>query len=434
MFLKITSTSSLSILLLCFSVNAQSMLTAREAVAIALKNNFGILVAGNAYKISRANNTAGNAGMLPTIAANGSGGYSQGSLLQKPAAGAETHYANAESNTVAAGVDLNWTLFDGGKMFITKSKLNEIESLNNVQYRNKVQNSILAVISAYYNIVRQKQELNLLNDVISYNTDRVTIVRTSFTAGLSPKTTYLQAQIDLNVNKGNALNQKNVITLSKRTLNQLLARDAAIDYDVFDSIPLDSALDTTRINEKLSERNTDLLALKKQVEVAKLTLSECRTLRYPRLNLAAGYGFLLTGNTAGSPLYSRKYGPSVGASVSVPLYQGGAIGRQITIAELSLESALYSLEDAQLQAVMQARNAIDEFNTQRQMLLLETENAGLAKENLDISMQRLRLGQSTSLELKQAQESYEQSRTRLLNLQYNVKIAETKLKQLLAEL
>ena len=417
-----------------FSIQAQNTLIADDAVAIALKNNFGILVARNSAEIAKINNAAGSAGMLPTLSIAGSGNYSLNTIDQRPSTGGETHAKGVGSSTVNAALQLNWTLFDGGKMFVTKNKLREIESLSRVQYKDKVQKSVFAVIAAYYDIVRQKQELVLLNEVIAYNADRVTVLQTSFNAGLSPKTNFLQAQIDLNVIRENAINQKTVIGAAKRTLNQLLGRDAAIDFDVQDSIPLGNAPDTSQLHEKLYANNTDVLSLQKQIEVADLTLSEYRTLRYPKINLNAGYDFLRMSASAGSILHSREHGPFVGAQVSMPLYQAGGVSRQIATARLALESAQFDLEEAQKQVSIQARNALDDFNNQRQLLLIEKENTALAKENLDISMQRLRLGQSTSLELRQAQESYEQARTRHINIQYNLKIAETRLKQLLAEL
>lgn len=65
---------------------------------------------------------------------------------------------------------------------------------------------------------------------------------------------------------------------------------------------------------------------------------------------------------------------------------------------------------------------------------IEKENNELNKEYIEICLQRLRLGQSTSLELHQAQDSYVQSSTRLINFEYNMKMAEIKLKQLIATL
>jgi len=139
-------------------------------------------------------------------------------------------------------------------------------------------------------------------------------------------------------------------------------------------------------------------------------------------------------NSASNILKNYTNGPFIGATISIPLYQAGNLSRQVNIARLQLQSAKYDLENIKLQMNIQLLNTINDYENQQKLLLIEKENAKLAKENLEISMERLRLGQSTSLELRQAQESYEDSMTRLLNFQYNLKISETKLMQLLATL
>jgi outer membrane protein TolC len=411
------------------------MLTVDDAVSMALKNNYDILVAHNDAEIAKVNNTAGNAGMLPTVAIIGSDNYSLSNIDQKPSGGApDIKSTDATSNSFNAGAALNWTLFDGGKMFVTKRKLGEIETLGQMQFKDKVLQTVYAVIAAYYDVARQKQTLSSIEEVITYNKDRVNIGQTSFNAGLSPKTTYLQAQIDLNVYKENAINQQTVISAAKRTLNQLLSRDPEVAFDVYDSIPRDGGLDTVRLREKLIERNTGLTSLQKQVDIARLGLDEFYSLRYPKIAMSAGYDFIRTDNSTGSLLMNGGYGPQIGASVSIPIYQAGNVDRQIAAAKLQVQSAQYDLESGRQLVYAQARNALDEFENQHKLLAIEKDNTALAKENLDISMQRLRYGQSTSLELRQAEESYEEARTRLINIEYNLKIAETKLKQLLAQL
>jgi outer membrane protein TolC len=411
------------------------MLTVDDAVSMALKNNYDILVAHNDAEIAKVNNTAGNAGMLPIVAIIGSDNYSLSNIDQKPSGGApDIKSTDATSNSFNAGAALNWTLFDGGKMFVTKRKLGEIETLGQMQFKDKVLQTVYAVIAAYYDVARQKQTLSSIEEVITYNKDRVNIGQTSFNAGLSPKTTYLQAQIDLNVYKENAINQQTVISAAKRTLNQLLSRDPEVAFDVYDSIPRDGGLDTVRLREKLIERNTGLTSLQKQVDIARLGLDEFYSLRYPKIAMSAGYDFIRTDNSTGSLLMNGGYGPQIGASVSIPIYQAGNVDRQIAAAKLQVQSAQYDLESGRQLVYAQARNALDEFENQHKLLAIEKDNTALAKENLDISMQRLRYGQSTSLELRQAEESYEEARTRLINIEYNLKIAETKLKQLLAQL
>jgi outer membrane protein len=410
------------------SVQAQKLLSPEDAVNIALKNNFDILIAQDDANIAKVNNTAGNAGMLPTVGVTGSDSYS----LQYTRA--EIKNSSASSKVLAANIALNWTLFDGGKMFVTKNKLNEIESLGAIQFKDKVLQTMYNVIGAYFDVVRQKQQLASLQEVIIYNQERVKILQTSFGAGLIPKTNLLQAKIDLNVYLENALNQESVIFASKRTLNQLLARDSDLMFEVIDSIPLNYQPNKKELIQNLYSSNTSILSFQKQVDIAKLSVKEFNTLRLPKFYLSSGYYISNTDNTGSSTLFNHYYGPSIGATISIPLYQAGLVNRQVSTSKLQLQSAEYSLENVKIQINNELLNALTQYEYQQKLLNIEKENDVLAKENLEISLERLRLGQTTSLETRQAQESYVDSRTRLLNFEYNLKVAETKLKQLIAGL
>ena len=95
---------------------------------------------------------------------------------------------------------------------------------------------------------------------------------------------------------------------------------------------------------------------------------------------------------------------------------------------------LLDLKNIKLQVNILLDNTLTDFENQQQLLKIETENNELALENIKISLERLRLGQTTSLEVHIAQEDFVQSNTRLINFRYNLKLAETKLKQLVSGL
>jgi len=168
------------------------------------------------------------------------------------------------------------------------------------------------------------------------------------------------------------------------------------------------------------------------VEIAKLSLKEFTKSRFPQLNFNAGYYVSQRNNSAGLVLQTNTAGPQFGGTISIPLYHSGDIRRQISTAKLEVESAGYNLEIARLQAKTDLLNAIRLFENQQQLQKIEEENKALTKENLEVSIQRMKLGQTTSLEVHLAQENYVNSCTRLINFEYSLKIAETKLKQLLA--
>jgi outer membrane protein TolC len=405
-----------------------------DAVGIALKNNYDILVARTSADIGNTNNTPGNAGMLPDIGFGVSDNAAWNNASLEFTSGSTSTSANAHSNAFNTNVALNWTLFDGGKMFITKRKLDQLSQLGEIQFRDKVTQTLYNVIVAYYDIVRQKQQLASINEMIRYNRERVKILQASFNAGLVPKTDLLQSQVDLNVHLENAIIQETVILASKRTLNQWLSRNPETPYEVIDSIDPGSIPDKQALTQKLYANNTQILSYSKQLEVAGSSIKEITAQRYPWISFSALYNFLHSTSTVGTVLRNTTFGPQIGGTLTLPIYYGRNIHRQVQAAKLEFQSAGYALESTRIALDTKLQNAITEHEHEMQLIGLEQKNLLLARENLDISMDRLRLGQTTTLEVRQAEDSYQQSMTRLILFKYSAKVAETRLRQLVAEL
>jgi outer membrane protein TolC len=421
-------------LLLSGIIKAQTVLTIDDAINMAMKNNFDILVARNDADIAKVNNTAGNAGMLPTVAVTGTGYYGVTDTKQKLSGGSENHYPSLSSTTMSAGAQLSWNLYDGGKMFVTKNKLNEIQALGEIQYKDKVMQSLSNIIAAYYDVVRQKQQLSSINEAMNYNKDRLTIAQAGFNAGSLLKSDLLQAKIDLNVTTENAIDQQYAIEAALKTLNQLLGKNADETYQISDSIPLNYSPDKADLIRKINNSNTGILSFQKQIDIAELALKECRSLYLPTFNIKAGYYLSQTDNSAGTTLNNSSAGPQVEGTLVIPLYSAGETKRKVAAARIEAESAGYDLQNIKLQINTQLQNMLTEFEDQQELLKIENENNELAKENIQISIDRLKQGQTTSLEVHLAQEDFVQSCTRLINFRYNLKIAETRLKQLVSNL
>ena len=149
-------------------------------------------------------------------------------------------------------------------------------SLGEIEFRDQVLQTVFNVIVAYYEVVREKQQLVSIKEVISKNDAIVNILKTSFGAGLAPKTSLLQAQIDLNVFRESAINQETAIVAAKRILNQLLSRDANTQFEVVDTIPFENLPEGMNLS-KASSGNTSILMGRKQVDIANLGLKEFKT-------------------------------------------------------------------------------------------------------------------------------------------------------------
>jgi outer membrane protein len=424
-----------SLMLLAFGATlyAQSKLTLEDAIDTALKNNFDIRISRNAFQVDEANNTAGNAGMLPTVSLYGSTNLNHDNTrIVTPTSG--TINSSGTSISSSAYLILDWTLYDGGEMFVTRQKLREAASMGDIRFRETVQAKMYEVITTYYDLIRLQQQLRSVHQTIRYNQERVTIAQTGFNSGAMSKSDLLQAKTDLNEVLETSISQEFAIRQAKRALNTLLARNPEVALEVGDSIPDQYQPNREDLYKKLNTNNASLLALQKQLEINKLTLKETMSNYLPTIDLSANY-LLSTSNYFNSTGTDRtSLGPNIGGSINVPLYQGGESNRKKKVAELNVASSQADLERLQLEMNLALQNALNDFDNQKSLLKIEEENNLMTKEYLEISIQRLRLGETNSLEVHLAQEKFMSSSTRLINYRFNLKLAETKLRQLVAAL
>jgi len=425
--------TSLVLILLTSALFAQSPLTLEEAIDTALKNNFDIQISRNASQVAEANNTAGNAGMLPTVSINASTDLSH----------VNTRDVSTSSGTVNSGPTLlngtaylllDWTLYDGGRMFVTRQKLRQTASLGEIRFRETVQEKMYEVISTYYDLIRLQQQLRSVQQTIRYNQERVTIAQTGFNSGALSKPDLLQAKTDLNEVLETAISQEFAIRQAKRALNTLLARNTEIPLVVGDSIPDQYQPNREDFFKKLNSSNASLLALQKQLEINQLALKETKSNYLPTIGLNANYKLSGSNDLNSAGTDRTSLGPNIGGSISIPIYQGGESNRKKKVAELNVASSQADLERLQLEMNLALQNAFNDFDNQKALLKIEEENNLMTKEYLEISIQRLRLGETNSLEVHLAQETFMNSNTRLINYRFNLKLAETKLRQLVAGL
>ncbi len=157
-------------------------------------------------------------------------------------------------------------------------------------------NSIADVISKYYEIVRQKQQLRAIDTLMSINEERVKLADKKLSVGLGTKPELLQAQVDLNAQKAAKLLQETLIDQLREQLNQLSGIAILTEYDVADSIPLDLNIRYADIANELEKSNPALLASKKTIDIAELALKERKAERFPTINFNSAYNFGKTNN------------------------------------------------------------------------------------------------------------------------------------------
>ncbi len=426
-------------------MRAQTLLTLDEAIATALKNNYDIILAKNDSAVAALDYEYRNAVFLPRLNGTLGTNWTNNNQKQKFSTGNDRE-GNVATDNINAAINLNWTLFDGLKMFVTRKKAEDYIKLGQLEIKNQVINTVAEVVNTYYNIVRQKQQLRAVEEQMSISQTRVDLSQRKLEIGVGAKPELLQSQVDLNAQKAAQLKQLTFIIQLKDQLNHLInpphlngqPNPLATTYEVSDSIPIDTLIRIDEIQEGLV-RGSPLLGLaQKNVEIAGLELKELKADRYPIVQFNGAYNFTRTSNNIAVnpalPIFNRNRGLNYGFTASIPILNYRNTTRLIHQAELNIgfQQLLYDNQKALLH--LDVLTAYHDYELQKQSLDLEEDNILLAHENVNIILELYRLGSSTYLQLREAQKSLEDAYNRLIAARYNTKLAETELLRLKGEI
>jgi outer membrane protein TolC len=431
---KILFQSFILILFFTAAASAQEVLTLESAVKIALENNYEIKIATNNLTIQKTNVAIGNAGMLPTVTANVVDNNSIQNSSQTRQDGTETELDNAKNNSLTYGVGLDWTIFDGMRMFARMDQLKELQKLGEAQLKLTLITRISDVNAAYYDLVQQQQQLAALDTTIVISNQRLTLAQNRFTIGKASKLEVLNAQVDLNTDQVALLRQKELYANSKILLNQLLARDVATDFKVIDVLKVDSLLLLPELKALAEKQNPQLEAQIINKRVAELELKQIKAARYPTVRVNTSYNFSESQSSLGFVAESQSRGLNYGFSASLNIFDGFAQNRNEKIAKIQIENSKLNIDQQNLALNSQLATSYQTYLTNLELIALEEKNESIAKQNLNITLDKFRIGTITTLEFRTAQLNYVNAKVRYSNAQFQGKLSEIALRELAGNL
>ncbi len=419
----------------CFS-QGHNLLTLDDAIRIGLQNNYSILIAENLSEIDENNVTLGNAGFLPRVSANARKSQSiedsrtefSGSSIPNQ------EVEGAKSTTTAASAELGWTVFDGLRMFTTYEKLKQLNSLGKQEAQLAIEQTLAEIISAFYNIVQLKQSYSVLENTVDISQERIRIAETQLDLGSGSEYDLIQARADLNADSAAMIRQEVALNDAKILLNQILARDVEESFEVSDDIPLRKQLNYVNLEQQMLANNLNISIARLNQEVAELGIKEIQGERFPDISLNLGYNYNQNELGSGILEFNQSDGLTYGISASINLFNGFNLNRRIENAKIALRNNELALEEQKKEAEAGLRSAYQNYANTLKLVDLESKNLKYAEQSVDIALERFRLGTINSLELREAQRTLISAENRLIQAQYEAKIAETELLRLSGQL
>jgi len=416
------------------SVSAQNVLTLDEAIQSGLENNYNIQISRNLQEQSANNRTIGNAGFLPVIGLNASRVETVEDSDQEFADGSVQENRGAQNTSTNAAVELNWTIFDGLRMFAGYDRLGTLEEIGDEELRLNMENLIANIALQYYEIVRVSEQVRNLESNLEVSRERIEIEEAKVEIGSGSEYDLLQARSDLNEDRSAHFRELNRLSEVKIALNELLARDPYTEYDVSRNLSINRLLSQEEMYQKLMAENAELSLARLQKDITTHELREIRGERFPEISLNSAYYYDRAENDGGFFRFNEARGFRVGITASINIFDGFNTNRRVQNAHIDRKNAELAYESDKLRLESEFLATFRTYQNSLELLDLEEENFVNAEETLDIALERFRLGSISSLEFREAQRTLLAAEDRLVNARFEAKVAETSLLNLSGDL
>jgi len=406
------------------------LLTLKDAVEIALKNNYNIKLSQNNSTIASNNVTLGNAGILPVVTGDFNDNNSRQTTKQTRNDGTVNNIRNAKNSNNNYGVNLNWTIFDGFAMFANYDQLKQMDKLGVLQLQDTVQRTVASVIDTYYNLISQNEQIKALKGAIDISRTQLRIANDKFAVGRASRLEVLNAQVNLNTDTGNLVIQYQQFKTTKIQLNQLLIRDLQTDFSVADTIIVDEKLALADVLNNAQLQNPAILSAQINQRLAEINLKQVRATRYPQVGVTSGYTFTNSKTPAGFTLSQNVHGFNYGLTASINIFNGFNQNRREKNAKIQIDNAGIAAKQTKLDIESQINSLFVAYLSGLDLVKLEEANVNLNKKNLEITLDKYKLGNITPLEVREAQRNYLDAQSKFFAAQYQSKQAEIMLKQI----
>ena len=410
-------------------INGQIVYGLKESIGIGLERNFSILVARNNETIASNNFTRGNAGYLPSLDLSSRYSGTLNNTTQNLTAGGQSITNGVQNTTANAGLTLGWTIFNGFNVQTTYKKLNELKQLGALNTQLSVENFLGDIISGYYNYIQQVKLLDNMEYAVTLSKERLRIDEDRYLLGSSSKLQVLQSRVYLNADSSRLSKQYEVVRAAQIRLNELMAADdLGIQFVSRDtSIEVNPQLLYEKLFEETLTGNTSLIVASKNKVVSEYDYKIIVSRSYPYLNLSTGYSYNLNTYSTGTYKNQITNGMNYGLTLGVNIFDGFNQRRNINNSSIEVKNKELRYLEIEQGIKADLITIYSGYSNNLRLIKLEEQNLQTAAENLDIALERYKLGSLSGIDLREVQKSLLDAKERLLSIQYQTKLAEISL-------
>jgi outer membrane protein TolC len=410
---------------------ADSLLTKRDAVDVALENNYDIKIAEGNVASAENSSSIFNSGYLPTISASGGANYNVNDSKVEFQDGREQEANGAQTYSFSGNVSLNYTIFNGLGRKYNYARLKENYNLSELQARQVIENSILNIFTIYYDVARLTQNVTSQYETLDISRRRLQRARFGYEYGQNTQLDVLNAEVDYNNDSITLRNLSLELSNVKRDLNVLLGRDVNIDFAVDTTINYMQGLAFDDLMDFALKNNVTVLQNEGLLRTAEYGVKVEKSALIPSIALSAAYNYNDRFNDPTSFFrHQTSMGPTVNANLSWNLFDGGLTKVRIQNSLIEVQNQEVARQQNLQVLRRNVNNAWAFYENALFVLEAESKNLQTNQLNFERTLEQQKLGQITSIEFRQAQLNLLNAQLNYNQAKYAAKTAELALLQI----
>jgi outer membrane protein TolC len=421
--MKILISPSLAVIGLLFSMtslsaqeNLYSTLSLDEAIHRALDSNFGIRTAHLRTEAAATSNSWGAAGALPTLSTFVTGSTSVSDQTENPTSFIQEKF---ETDGINAGVNFNWTLFNGMGMFTSKSRLDLLESQSEGQAALIIEQTVEAVDRTYHNVLLQTELLSVLAESMSLSRQRLNEIKLSESYGAAGTFDRLQFENAILADSTSWLQQGVAVKSAFRNLNLLMGDSESVLWTLTDKLVSPPDLPSSSdISIAVLLDNTSLQNALLSESISQSGVKQAQAFLYPVLGLNASFSDAFSKfSSEGADLEAsgRSVNTSALLTLNFNLLNGGATRRSISLAKIQADIAVLDVENTRYQVSSIANNAYDRYTLGASVHALCIQATRNATTSLEIAESSYKNGVINALDYRSLEVALQRARVNELS-------------------
>jgi len=405
---------------------AAKVLSLEDCIGIAIRYNPEIGIAESGLKGAESGLLQSYGQLLPNLNVSFSTGraFYGPSSIQYDAQGRPVQTEGFDYNSYSFNMNSSLVLFDGGRNINSIRSSMKSRDAAREEYRYTQDIVTAMVINKYYNLVRAKMLLVVAEESLDQARQNLERSEALLEVGSATRADVLKARVRHSNTRLSLIRARNAVEFAREDLVSVLSmRDAReVDVDTTMVIRFEEPDIEVEVERALSNR-PDLRSLELRRGAAQASVAAAKSGWWPSIGAGFNYGWSDRQMAEDLNFFKDEYSWSIGAQVSMNLFDRFVTNSNVGRAKADLRRAEYSLEKAELDAIKEVKNLVFIMNEAKERIIVASETVEQANEDVRLAEERYRVGAGTMLETIDAQVALTQAKADVIEAKCDYLIA-----------